>query len=446
MKQMNWDKLISVKRTGQENKKEIKYQRTQFQRDFDRLIFSSPFRRLQDKTQVFPLPGSIFVHNRLTHSLEVSGVGRSLGYNISNFLLNEKKIKNELIHEIDSIVAAACLAHDLGNPPFGHSGESAISEYFIAGEGKNLKETYNISDLEWNDLIDFEGNANALRLLTHKFAGRRTGGFSLTYPTVASIIKYPYRSGLANKKKYGFFQSEKDIFLSLANNLGLIEIEDGVYCRHPLVYLVEAADDICYLIMDVEDAHKLKILDTTTTKEILMNFLKDNQAIVDKINKEYKDVTDTNEQIALIRAYVIGKMVNLCTSIFIENYDAIMSGTFQGSLMGKITGNTKEAIKECKTISVKKIYAHQSVVEIEISGFKILGTLIHEFITAVFNPEDKYSSMLLNFMPKQYRVEEDGSGYDKIQSVLDFISGMTDVYALNLYRKINGIGFTDKGF
>ncbi len=446
---MNWNQLLSAKRTGQEDRiNDTIHHRTQFQRDYDRLIFSSPFRRLQDKTQVFPLPGSIFVHNRLTHSLEVASVGRSLGHNITEFLIKEKKTDNELIHEIGSIVATACLAHDMGNPPFGHSGETALSHYFKNGEGKNLKEKYPFSEEEWNDLTEFEGNANAFRLLTHQFNGRRKGGFSLTYSSVASILKYPYASGQKDKKKYGYFQSEKEMFSKVVSELGMIEKESGVFCRHPLVYLVEAADDICYQIMDIEDAHKLKILDTAQTKDILLSFLNDKEdhKTRERILNVSTEVTDINEQIAFIRASVIGKLVGQCTQVFINNYDKIMSGDFSGSLTNYLHGTTNEAMKNCAALSFKKIYRHPSVVEIEISGFKILGSLLHEFSKAILNPEDKYSEMLLPFIPEQYKVCAQASAYEKLQSVLDYISGMTDIYALDLYRKINGIGLADKRF
>jgi len=394
------------------------------------------------------LPGSVFVHNRLTHSLEVASVGRSFGHNISEFLIHEKNEDNVLINEIGSIVATACLAHDMGNPPFGHSGESALSHYFKYGDGKMLKEQCSLTEAEWNDLIEFEGNANAFRLLTHQFKGRRNGGFSLTYSSVASILKYPYSSGYCNKKKYGFFQSEKEIFIRIAMELGLREIEPEVFCRHPLVYLVEAADDICYQVMDVEDAHKLKILDTHQTKDILLAFLNDDE---DKIARERildvsKEVTDINEQIASIRASVIGKLVGKCTQVFKQNYEGIMAGNFNGGLTSYLEGETHVAMKNCEKISLEKIYRHPSVVEIEISGFKILGSLLHEFSSAVLNPNDIYSKMLIHFIPDQYNVSENSSTYQKLQSVLDYISGMTDIYALNLYRKINGIGLADKGF
>ncbi|HKK81298.1 MAG TPA: dNTP triphosphohydrolase, partial [Prolixibacteraceae bacterium] len=248
---MNWNQLLSIKRLGKPTSGKITPDsRTQFQRDYDRLIFSSPFRRLQNKTQVFPLPGSVFVHNRLTHSLEVASVGRSLG-NIISMKLDERGEDHPLLSEIGAVVAAACLAHDMGNPPFGHSGEDAIKAYFETGKGRALKSK--MSDEQWKDLIYFDGNANAFRVLSHQFRGRRPGGFALTYTMLASIVKYPYESIAAKKPKFGFFQSEKDIFIEIAETLGLERFEGyGIkYARHPLVYLVEAADDICYQIMDV---------------------------------------------------------------------------------------------------------------------------------------------------------------------------------------------------
>ncbi len=438
---MNWDHLLSTKRTGQEHLKEVKHDRTQFQRDYDRLIFSSPFRRLQDKTQVFPLPGSIFVHNRLTHSLEVASVGRSLGNNISRKLMEAQLGDPDLVAEIGAVVAAACLAHDMGNPPFGHSGEAAIGHYFTDGAGRAFKDE--LTPAQWTDFTRFEGNANALRILTHAFRGRRQGGFAMTYTTVASILKYPYASNL-EKKKYGYFQSEEDIFNHIAGELHLkvLDQEKGIYARHPLVYLVEAADDICYQVMDIEDAHKLKILSYEETHKLLTGFFdpKTEAHEFEKINEVFKEVSDKNEQITFLRAKVIGKLVGLCTSIFWNNQETILQGTFQNGLVDHLSGTELKAMETCKELAFKRIYKHQSVVEIEIAGFKILGTLLDEFIKAVINPDDFFSKMLLPFIPEQFKVEKDEPLVNKIQSVLDFVSGMTDVYALDLYRKISGIG------
>ena len=328
---MNWQQLISNKRFGLEEIHEMrKDDRSEFQRDFDRLIFSAAFRRLQNKTQVFPLPGSIFVHNRLTHSLEVSCVGRSLGDSISNRLLSKHpELVATHVSEIGAIVSAACLAHDLGNPPFGHSGEKAISTYFSEGKGLALKEQ--LSPMEWEDLTHFEGNANAFRLLTHQFLGRRKGGFVMTYSTLASIVKYPYPSILAGKKsKFGYFVSEMDDYLKIAEELGIkrlsTEGEVPLYARHPLVFLVEAADDICYQMMDIEDAYKLKLLTPRETKELYQLFLSEKQKA--RVDEVFRLVSDENEQIAYLRATVIGILVKECTKVFMENENSILEGTF----------------------------------------------------------------------------------------------------------------------
>ncbi|WP_010662429.1 dGTP triphosphohydrolase [Marinilabilia salmonicolor] len=439
---MDWKQLLSTKRTGTSSGAGS-HDRTQFQRDYDRLIFSSPFRRMQDKTQVFPLPGSVFVHNRLTHSLEVASVGRSLGSNVSRFLGSLYGDEFPLAQELGSVVAAACLAHDMGNPPFGHSGEKAISDFFKYGDGRYLESMIN-SPAIWNDFVDFEGNANALRVLTHKFSGRRTGGFAMTYTSVASIVKYPYASGNSDLKKYGFFQSEKEIFMDIASELGLKETSPGVFARHPLVYLVEAADDICYQLMDIEDAHKLGILSTPETMDLLMAFYDpvEDKEHLRRIKEVFREVTDTNEQIAYLRAGVIGKLVGACSEIFIKHHDSILDGTFSGALTDKLSGNMDEAMKGCARVGISRIYRHPSVVEIEIAGFRILGTLLDEFIKAVLEPKHYYSRLLLPFIPQQYKVSENAPVHHRVQTVIDFISGMTDVYALDLFRKIQGTGIS----
>lgn len=442
---MHWNQLLSTIRTGQEVEPTTSlHDRTQFQRDYDRLIFSSPFRRMQDKTQVFPLPGSVFVHNRLTHSLEVASVGRSLGNNLAR-LLKEQGNTAELVDEIGSVVAAACLAHDMGNPPFGHSGEEAIAHYFKSGEGQKYESQ--LTPAQWSDLIHFEGNANALRLLTHTYTGRRSGGFSLTYTTLAAIVKYPYPSK-AKLKKCGFFQSEQETYQLIANKLGIKYINESeqVYARHPLVYLVEAADDICYQVMDFEDAHKLRILNFEETSNLLLAFFDPHKEAGEwiRIEQTFNDVTDKNERIAYLRAKVIGKLVNLCTQIFSEHQEEILSGSFNGSLIDHLPPHEKQAMDTCKKEAVEKVYRHPSVVEIEIAGFKILGTLMHEFIEAVQNPNHYYSKLLLPFIPEQFRTPADAPVYNKLLSIVDLVSGMTDVYALELYRKINGMGLRTK--
>ncbi|SHF40060.1 dGTPase [Mariniphaga anaerophila] len=413
--------------------------RTQFQRDYDRIIFSSPFRRMQNKTQVFPLPEHIFVHNRLTHSLEVASVGRSLG-NLAVEKTVAENPDNPLIPEIGTIVSTACLAHDLGNPPFGHSGESAISNFFKNGAGKEFKEK--LTPSEWNDFTQFDGNANALRILSHQFSGKRPGGFALTYPTLASIVKYPFESPLATKQKFGFFQSEKEAYTKIAEELQILRAENEhlSFRRYPLVYLVEAADDICYQIMDLEDACKLGILSYDKVKELFLNFYdptEDSRALK-SIEETLRRVSDKNEQISYMRAGVIGKLIRESIRIFKENYDAILSGNFDGTLIGSLQNPQATAMKQVKEISFKEVYAHRTVVEIEIAGFKIIGTLLEEFVGAFVEPDNKYNKKIMSLLPEQYHPQSE-SLYHKIQSAVDFISGMTDVFALDLYRKIKGI-------
>jgi len=433
---MQWEKLISNKRLGQEDSHyKRRDDRTEFRRDYDRLIFSAPFRRLQNKTQVFPLPGSIFVHNRLTHSLEVASVGRSLGDDVARELLSSHpELKDSHMSECGSIVSAACLAHDLGNPPFGHSGEISISTYFSEGKGKIYKDL--LSDEEWNDLTHFDGNANAFRLLTHQFVGRRKGGFVMTYSTLASIVKYPYPSTMAGKKnKFGFFKSEEPTYLNIAEELGISRKADGSWCRHPLVYLVEAADDICYEIMDIEDAHKLGILTLDETKELLMGFIPaDKHSHMEDIMSQ---VDDKNEKVAYLRSSAIGILENTCVGVFVDNEEKILAGTFEGSLIKNLPDGIRSAYMHCSELSVEKIYNNKNVVDIELAGYKIISQLIDLFVGAAMEPEKAYSKLLLSRVSSQYDVRAE-SAYHRLMAVVDFIAGMTDVFSLDLYRKING--------
>ncbi len=436
---MNWGQLLSGKRFGMEEYHERKHERTDFQRDYDRLIFSSPFRRLQNKTQVFPLPGSIFVHNRLTHSLEVSCVGRSLGNNVAKELMRKYPEGSINFPEIGSIVSAACLAHDMGNPPFGHSGERAIQAYFSEGNGVKLKETVQNEAGRWDDFIHFEGNANAIRLLTHQFIGRRKGGFAMTYSTLASIVKYPYASTHAGSSgKFGFFQSEEKSYLRIAQELGIEKNpqKPEKFLRYPLVYLVEAADDICYQIMDIEDACKLHILTPEEAKSLLMGFFEPKR--LDHITQVMKMVDDTNEQLAYLRSCIIGLLVDECSRVFLENEQGLLDGSYNLPLIEQINDHAKEAYKACSATAYRKIYKAKEVLDIELAGYHIFGHLIDSLTEAVMNQNHAYSKLLLQRIPEQYDTQAPTT-YGKIQCVLDYISGMTDVYALDLYRKITGM-------
>ena len=438
---MNWTDLLSNKRYAQPHKSpDI---RSSFQRDYDRIIFSSAFRRLQNKTQVFPLPGAQMVHNRLTHSLEVASVGRSIACRTVEKLAKKHPELKEHLSDIETIVSSACLAHDLGNPPFGHSGEDTISSFFKDGKGRDVQSQ--VLPEQWSDLIAFEGNANAFRQLTHQFTGRRAGGFSLTSATLATLLKYPYPSyNNGNRKKYNVFYSEIEAFEEVVKECSIPRIDDEhlVYARHPLSYMMEAADDICYLVLDMEDAHKRGIISTEAIERCFLSFFnpekpKDKEVFKHK-ETVYHDVTDINERMAFLRAMLINKLVNCVSDIFVANYDAIMEGRFEKSLISRLPDFEKNALDLCRDESVRHIYRHPSVMKIELTGFNVIGTLLEDFTDAVLNPGTPYNKKLLSLIPEQFKVDTDDT-YNKLQSVVDFISNMTDLYAVKLYKDLRGI-------
>lgn len=436
---MDWISLLSTQRDYKEYRKSDI--RNAFQRDYDRIIFSNIFRRLQNKTQVFPLPGSKMVHNRLTHSLEVASVGRSIAKIVSKSLCDKygSDILNE-IYDIDTIVSAACLAHDLGNPPFGHSGEETISSYFKEGNGKELKNQ--IPDYQWSDLISFEGNANAFRQLTHQFTGRRQGGMSLTYATLATLIKYPYPSfNKKGKKKYNIFHSEIETFKKVMDGCGIICLDDEslAYARHPLSYMMEAADDICYLILDMEDAHKRDIIPTEKIDHYFTSFFKKDETwFFDRKDFIYETITDNNERMSFLRATAINKLVDCVSKVFIDNYEKIMEGSFEHTLVYHLPDFEKNALEKCREFSFKNIYKHPSVVKVELTGFNVIGELLDMFVQAAIHPENTYNKKLLSIIPEQFK-NDNQDLYSRIQVVLDYISNMTDLYAVQLYKDLKGM-------
>lgn len=434
---MNWETLISDKRLGMEEYHDPRvHTRSDFQRDYDRMIFSSPFRRLQNKTQVFPLPGSIFVHNRLTHSLEVSSVGRSMARE-AWLRLGCRHQDNGAAHGLEQmpdIVAAACLCHDLGNPPFGHSGEKTISTWFSEGNGQFLRDE--LTEQQWADFVNFEGNANSFRQLTHRFCGRRKGGYAMTYSTLASIVKYPWTSlHAAEKRKFGFFSSEEQDYRKVAAELGIPELSPGVFARHPLVYLMEAADDICYQIMDIEDSHRLGILSTDEVKGLFLGFFTPDR--VARMERAMSHLDDPNEQVGYMRSNVIGEMVISCADVFVDNETRLLSGEGLSPLVKLMEPRLSTAYEACSEVAWERIYNAPDVVDVDIAGNRIITYLMDTLMDAVLHPEKNFSRLLLLKMPKQYDIHAD-SMYERVQSVLDHVSGMTDVYALDLFRKLNG--------
>lgn len=425
--------------------------RTDFQRDFDRIIFSSAFRRLQNKTQVFPLPGSVFVHNRLTHSLEVSSVGRSLGSLAGEFIVqnfeNEltEDSKNFYLYNLNNVIAAACLCHDIGNPAFGHSGEDAIASFFEKNESE-LKPKF--TEKEWADLVNFEGNANAIRILTHKQTGKDEGGTQLTYTTLASIAKYPCeaiakKKGHVNRKKFGFFQSEKQTFLNIANATKMIvESEDPtIFKRHPFVWLVEAADDICYNIIDMEDAHRLGIISTADCENLFMDLIKSvNEKDAKRSAEKLLLFSNKNERISYLRAKVINALINKSTELYQQHFSEIIDGTLNKALLD-IFKSESESFQEVERFSIEKIYGHRSVVEIENAGYNVMYELLNHFIPPIIKEKSErkgFEKKALQLIPSQF-IYEEGTVYEKVLGVLDFVSGMTDNFATDLYRKIKGI-------
>ncbi|MBF6655820.1 deoxyguanosinetriphosphate triphosphohydrolase [Flavobacterium columnare] len=441
---MNWEQLLSLKRQGDTSKRLRKEQddtRLGFEVDYDRVIFSAAFRSLQDKTQVIPLSKTDFVHTRLTHSLEVSVVGRSLGRLVGKKILEKYPYLQEIhgyqANDFGAIVAAAALAHDIGNPPFGHSGEKAIGEYFAIGNGLKFKEQ--LSEKEWQDLIDFEGNANGFSVLTSSRPGVE-GGLRLTYATLGAFIKYPKES-LPKKptsniadKKYGVFQQDKKFFKEVAEELGLIPnklINDIGYERHPLAYLVEAADDICYTIIDFEDGINLGLVSEDYALEYLIKLVKDS---ID--TSKYNALTTKEDRISYLRALAIGSLINDVVNVFIENEEVILQGKFPHALTDK--SKYKAQMNDIINLSIKNIYQSREVIEKEINGYQIINNLLDKFITAYNNKfegnETNFDKLLLKILPEKHNIEKE-SLYERLLHICHFISMLTDGNAL-LYNKM----------
>jgi dGTPase len=437
---MNWLQLLSAHRLGQ--KQDAPDQsRSAFEQDYDRIIFSHPFRRLQDKTQVHPLPVEDFVHTRLTHSLEVSSVGRSLGKKVGEQILKRRPELNVKFSLFDfgAIVAAAALAHDLGNPPFGHAGEEALSDFFLHHpQGQKLKPF--VTESEWQDLTHFEGNAQGFRLLN-----RKQYGLKLTAATLGAFTKYPCPASFPERdkskksqKKFGFFESERQIFSDVADQLGLIRQSENSWCRHPLAFLVEAADDICYSIIDLEDGCRLGLISLDDTIALIAAVLKD------QFKKEKVDqLVGLNEKLGVLRALTINKLVEESTTLFLEEEQNILEGKFDKALTDAIP--SKDALNEISKISVEKIYRARTVVEIEASGHAVLPGLLEEFVATglSFHHETsrKYKNLQL-LLPEEIRWElkqNTENTYTSLRLITDFVSGLTDRHALSLFGKIKGL-------
>jgi dGTPase len=442
---MNWEQLLSLKRQGDKGKRlriEQDDTRLGFEVDYDRIIFSSTFRSLQDKTQVIPLSKTDFVHTRLTHSLEVSVVGRSIGRLVGKKIIEKYPHLHDVhgfqANDFGAIVAAACLAHDIGNPPFGHSGEKAIGEYFSIGKGQQFKSQ--LTDKQWQDLIDFEGNANGFSVLTSSRPGI-DGSLRLTYAVLGAFMKYPKES-LPKKptknisdKKYGFFQSDAAFFKEVAEELGLIRNKTGNdigFERHPLAFLVEAADDICYTIIDFEDGINLGLVSEDYALEYLIKLVK---VTID--TKKYQTLTTKEDRISYLRALAIGNLINDAVRVFLENEEAILQGKFHFALTDK--SKYKAQMDDIIKLSVKNIYQSREVIEKELSGYQIINNLLDKFISAYNNNHEgkttNYDKLLLKILPEKHHLEKDNL-YERLLHICHYISLLTDGKALELNRII----------
>ena len=457
--QMKWEDLLCRDRFSDDSGSEADPEKARsiFQRDYDRIIFSSAFRRMQDKTQVFPLAESDYIRTRLTHSLEVASVGRSLGKIVGGRIISSKAPYltepqlDYVAEDFGAIVSAACIAHDIGNPPFGHSGEAAISYWF---ENSPLIKKLNLTDAQRADLLKFEGNAQGFRVITRLQNLYPSGGMRLSYATLGAFTKYPRQSLVTrasengevqvsgdelkkriSSKKFGFFQKDKESFLDIAKKLKLIPIDGSTYwwCRHPLAYLVEAADDICYNVIDLEDGFKLNYLTFEETHNLLNPLLREPLDAVPRLLSKH----DKQNHISFMRSKAIDNLIRLCGDVFMKNYDEIMAGWLASDLLSLT--KLEAPLERISEASRQKLYRANSVLQIEITGFELIGELLDGFANAVFHSDSRSKKYVDLLDVHSINYNNSDADYAKLLQVTDFIAGMTDTYAMEFYRKIKGI-------
>lgn len=437
---MNWQKLLSPARLGSHHSGVGTFGRSDFHKDYDRIIFSAAFRRLQRKTQVHPLPENDNVHTRLTHSLEVSCIGRSLGLMVGNRLHEKGSLPTSIEPDhMAAIVQAAALSHDIGNPPFGHAGEYAIRQWF---EDAAPEYTSSLSPEQFADLTTYEGNAQGFRLLTNKRTGLYDGGMRLTYATLASFIKYPWSaagSPFPQKKKFGAFQKEFALLEEVAEATGLIRTHAQAFCRHPLVYLVEAADDVCYALIDIEDGVELELVDFTVLENMLL------PCISEELPADYHRETNISRKISFLRGKIITGLLDALVDAFVANEEALLAGEWKGELLGSATGPYNELITTAKSFSEKQIILNRRKVQIEVGAFAHLETLLDTFCRTAFDVHHATSDADIPYRAGRVReligtdaMPIGASLYDLYLVILDYVSGMTDDFAARLARDIGG--------
>ncbi len=435
---MQWDKLLSPVRLWLEEEPDSEPWRSQFQKDYDRIVFSSAFRRLGKKTQVHPLASNDHIHNRLTHSIEVSSVGRSLGISVGH-KIQEKLPDGFLPSSIGEIVQAACLAHDIGNPPFGHAGEEAIRSWFKS-EPRFLE---GLTENQKDDFFNFEGNAQSFRIVTKLENNSHEGGMRLTYSTLATMLKYPWTTReIKKQKKFSCFQSEKSFLDKVADTVGLIKHDDSFYCRHPLAFLAEAADDICYRILDLEDAHELRVLTFSEVIDILAPLCSAEKDFKKIINSE---VLSPRRKISYLRGKAIGNSIKAVADAFESNYETIMAGKFDKNkdLIESCVSTVKNSLNEAKKIARQKIFDQPRKIELEIGSYTSLGALLETYFKGVKETfRGRTLSYKNNRVLKMMGINAPKSGdnpYEAGLRVTDYISGMTDSYATYMAKQVGGM-------
>lgn len=437
---MEWQQLLTRKRLGKFYPENPQFERTPTLKDYDRLVYSGAFRRLKDKTQVFPLAQHHDTRTRLLHSLEVSCVGRSLGRIVGDHIIQRYSLKDYLPADFGEILSAACIAHDIGNPPFGHSGEDALRAGFKTWYNNlNIPKNTLSSPSERADFDWFEGNAQGFRILTRLEMSHRYGGMQLTCPTLATFTKYPRESWIPEEilgeysgkstNKHGFFQADKDLFTEVAETVGLIRRHDQVawWARHPLSFLVEAADDICYLIVDLEDGYRMGYISFEKAK----NFL---NAISDM---SLHDCPDTEEEIIKrLRAKAINELVWEIAQIFLDVESQMLNGSFDQPLLS--LSQFAPILDTIETTTRNLVFHHPDVVQIKVAGYEVLGGLFTEFVQMLVDSNYK-GGLLMYMLPPEYRSQEDEDLYSRMLKITDYIAGLTDFQATQLFQQIKGI-------
>ncbi|WP_220183732.1 deoxyguanosinetriphosphate triphosphohydrolase [Marinobacterium marinum] len=435
---MDWSKLLTTHRYGHESLTPDEVGRSHFHKDHDRIVFSSAFRRLGRKTQVHPFSLNDHIHTRLTHSMEVGSVGRSLGIRVGELIADQLPAW-VTPQDVGTIVQSACLAHDIGNPPFGHAGEYAIRDWFIRHDDDVRLAP--LSQIERLDLQTFEGNAQGFRVVTRIENHLFDGGLRLTFPTLGTLLKYPWDVALAGPKgKFSAFRSEVEILNAMGRDLGLVALGDNHWCRHPLAFLLEAADDICYAILDLEDAIELHILDFEDVKTILLQLCGD-LAFDDAI---FATEASARRKISALRGKAMENMVDSVVAVFRQHYAAIMSGRYRGELLLDGDPMVKEGILTAKRVARERVFPNSRKAELEVGAYTTLGVLLDAFCDAVYEQHSErrvgYRSEKVLCLMGIHAPQAGDPLYAGYRRVLDFISGMTDNYATYLARQIGGVG------